>query len=94
MPRDKRAPRNSRIQGEGDYISGRRYQKDVEEFVRTHDTGKLARAAAPRSRAEERATASAERKGKARAKGRKKTRSSVTDSPRKAVTGPKRKRVS
>jgi hypothetical protein len=73
MPRDKRAPGNSRIQGEGDYISGRRYQKDVEEFVKTHDTEKLARSAAPKNRAEERAMAKAERKGKARAKGKKKS---------------------
>ena len=73
MPRDKRAPGNSRIQGEGDYISGRRYQKDVEEFVKTHDTEQLARAAAPKNRAEERAMAKAERKGKARAKGKKKS---------------------
>ena len=72
MPRDKRVTGNSRIQGEGDYISGRRYQKDVEEFVKTHDTEKLARAAAPKNRAEERAMAEAERKGKARAKGKKK----------------------
>ena len=73
MPRDKRAPGNSRIQGEGDYISGRRYQKDVEEFARTHDTEKLARAAAPKNRAEKLAMAKAERKGKARAKGKKKS---------------------
>jgi hypothetical protein len=72
MQRDKRAPGNSRIQGEGDYISGRRYQKDVEEFAKTHDTEKLARRAAPRNRAEKRAMAEAERKGKARAKGKKK----------------------
>jgi hypothetical protein len=71
QPRDKRAPGNFRIQGEGDYISGRRYQKDVEEFAKSHDTEKLARKAAPRSRAEKRAMAEAERKGKARAKGRK-----------------------
>jgi hypothetical protein len=69
--KDKRAPGNSRIQGEGDYISGRRYQKDVEEFARTHDTERLAREAAPRSEAERREMIEAEKKGKARAKGRK-----------------------
>ena len=71
MPRDKRAPGNSRIQGEGDYVSGRRYQKDQQEFVRTHDTEKLAREAAPKSAAEKREMAEAVRKGKARAKGKK-----------------------
>jgi hypothetical protein len=76
MPRrdnakDKRAPGNSRIQGEGDYISGHRYQKDAEEFARTHDTNKLAREAAPATDAEQREMNEAERKGKARAKGKK-----------------------
>ena len=76
MPRrdnvkDKRAPGNSRIQGEGDYISGHRYQKDAEEFARTHDTNKLARDAAPATDAEQREMLEAERKGKARAKGKK-----------------------
>ena len=74
MQRDKRAPGNFRIQGEGDYISGHRYQKDAEEFARTHNTEKLAREAAPKSAAERRAMAEAERKGKARAKRRKPAR--------------------
>lgn len=73
MPRDKRAPGNSRIQGEGDYVSGTRFQKEEEQFVRTHDTEKLAREAAPKSEAEQREMLQAEQKGKARAKGRKKT---------------------
>ena len=72
--KDKRAPGNSRIQGEGDYISGERYQKDVEEFARTHDTEKLAREAEPKSEAERQEMIEAERKGKARAKGRKPAR--------------------
>jgi hypothetical protein len=75
MPRrkgkDERAPDASGVQGEGDYISGRRYQKDVEEFTRTHDTEQLAREAEPKSEAERREMAEAEKKGKARAKGRK-----------------------
>lgn len=73
-PKDKRAPANSRVQGEGDYISGKRYQKDVEEFTRTHDTEKLAREAEPKSEAERQEMIEAERKGKARAKGRKPAR--------------------
>jgi hypothetical protein len=71
-PKDKRAPGNSRIQGED--ISGERYQKDVEEFARTHDTEKLAREAEPKSEAERQQMIEAERKGKARAKGRKPAR--------------------
>ena len=63
--KDKRAPGNSRIQGEGDYISGERYQKDAEEFARSHDVNKLAR------EAERREMVEAELKGKARAKGKK-----------------------
>jgi hypothetical protein len=74
--RDKKkpTPKNPGVQGEGDYISGRRYQKDVAEFARTHDTEKLAREAAPKSDAEKRDMLEAERKGKARAKGKKPTR--------------------
>lgn len=69
--KDKRAPGNSRIQGEGDYISGHRYQEDAEEFARTHDTEKLAREAEPTSEAERREMVEAELTGKDRAKGRK-----------------------
>jgi hypothetical protein len=70
----KPAPGTARVQGEGDYISGKRYQKDVQEFTRSHDTQKLAREAAPASGAEQREMLEAERKGKARAKGRKPAR--------------------
>ena len=72
--KDKRAPGNSRIQGEGDYISGERYQKDAEEFARTHDVNKLARDAEPKSEAERRELVEAEQAGKARAKGKKPAR--------------------
>jgi hypothetical protein len=72
VPRDKRAPGNSRIQGEGDYVSGERFQKDEERFVKTHDTEKLAREAEPKNEAEQRELLEAEQKGKARAKGRRK----------------------
>ena len=69
--KDKRAPGNSRIQGEGDYVSGERYQKDAQEFARTHDVNKLARDAEPKSEAERREMVEAELKGKERAKGKK-----------------------
>jgi hypothetical protein len=56
------------VQGEGDYVSARRYQKDAHEFAREHDTLQLARDAAPRSEAERQAMLKAERKGKSRAR--------------------------
>jgi len=62
------------IQGEGDYISGRRYQKAAKRFAEEHDTESLARAAAPRNETEQREMAEAEKKGKARARGGKSPR--------------------
>jgi hypothetical protein len=59
------------LQGEGDYVSGRRYQQDAAEFVQQHDTGRLARDAAPKNDAEAREMLEAEREGQAKAKGRK-----------------------
>lgn len=63
--------KGSRVQGEGDYRAARRHRRDVQEFVATSDTEKLARAAAPRSEAEQQQMLEAERQGRARAKGRK-----------------------
>ena len=62
------------VQGEGDYLSARRYQKEATRFARGHDTEELAREAAPKTDAEQREMREAERKGKARAKGRKPAR--------------------
>ena len=67
-------PKDPGVQGEGDYISGRRYQKDATRFAHEHDTEQLAREAAPESENEKREMIDAERKGKARAKGRKPAR--------------------
>jgi hypothetical protein len=69
--RDKDAPPRPGIQGEGDYISGRAYQKDAKQFAEQHDTEQLARDAAPKDEAERRELAEAEQQGKARAKGKK-----------------------
>ncbi len=69
--REKVVPSNPGIQGEGDYISGRAYQKDAKQFAEKHDTQQLAREAAPKDEAERLAMAEAERQGKARAKGKK-----------------------
>ena len=68
---DDKTPKDPGVQGEGDYISGRRYQKDATRFARQHDTQELARDAAPATDAEQRELLEAERKGKARAKGKK-----------------------
>ena len=68
---DEKDPKDPGVQGEGDYISGRRYQKNATRFARTHDTEELAREAAPESDAERREMLEAERTGKARAKGKK-----------------------
>jgi hypothetical protein len=64
-------PKDPGVQGEGDYISGRRYQKNATRFARQHDTEKLAREAAPESDAEQEEMLEAEDEGKARAKGKK-----------------------
>jgi hypothetical protein len=69
--RGKQVPSDPGIQGEGDYISGRAYQKDAEQFAKQHDTQQLAREAAPKNEAERLEMAEAERQGKARAKVRK-----------------------
>ena len=71
---DEKTPKDPGVQGEGDYISGRRYQKDATRFTQEHDTEKLAREAAPEDDAEQRELIEAEKKGKARAKGRKPAR--------------------
>jgi hypothetical protein len=63
MPKGK-----SKVQGEGDYESARRFNKASREFVETHDTGKLGRQARPRSEQEAKAMNKAEEKGKSRAK--------------------------
>jgi hypothetical protein len=68
---DEKDPKDPGVQGEGDYISGRRYQKDATRFAREHDTEELAREASPESDAEQKEMLEAEDKGKARAKGKK-----------------------
>lgn len=57
-----------RIQGEGDYESARRYQRDVERFVQTADIEGAARAAAPANAREAADMAAAEAAGRKRAK--------------------------
>jgi hypothetical protein len=42
----------SKVQGEGDYESARRFREDEERFLKTADVPDLARRAAPRSKEE------------------------------------------
>lgn len=60
---------DSKVQGEGDYASNRRYRKRTEDYVKSHDVEKVAKRAAPRSRAEAESMDAAEAAGKRRAKG-------------------------
>jgi len=56
--------------GEGDYEATRRYRKRTEKFMARNNIGKIARAAAPRTKAEVRELQEAEAVGRARANGR------------------------
>jgi hypothetical protein len=58
----------SPVQGEGDYVAGRRYRQSVETFVRTADIDQAARAAAPKNAREARALKEAEAVGRSRAR--------------------------
>ena len=64
--------RKSKIQGEGDYESARRYRRDVEEYVENADIDQAARDAEPDSPEEARELERAEEIGKSHAKGTKK----------------------
>ena len=67
MSKDRK---RSKVQGEGDYESARRYQRDVTRFVDEHDTEELAREAEPESEDQALEMQEAERKGRARSKAR------------------------
>ena len=58
----------SETHGEGDYEATRRYRKRTESFIAKHDVGKIARQAAPHSKAEAQELRRAEASGRARAK--------------------------
>jgi len=61
--------KGSKVQGEGDYEAARRYRKRTAAFLETNDVDKVAKRAAPRSRADAQGMAAAEAAGKKRAKG-------------------------
>jgi len=59
------------IQGEGDYESTRRYNKDTERFLKSADVTELARKAAPKSKEEAAELARAEELGRSHSAGAK-----------------------
>jgi len=62
-------PKESKVQGEGDYEAARRYRKRTSEFLENNDVEKAAVRAKPGSPAEAEEMAAAEAAGKKRAKG-------------------------
>src|SRR5438552_8078748 len=61
--------------GEGSYSGTRQYDKGLKEHLQTHDIGREARDAAPRSPAESKEMSEAERIGRSRARGSSSSRS-------------------
>jgi hypothetical protein len=57
-----------KVQGEGDYESARRYDKDVKRYVETADIDQAAHDAAPKNSEEAAEMQAAEQAGRARAK--------------------------
>jgi formate-dependent nitrite reductase cytochrome c552 subunit len=55
---------DANIQGEGDYAADRRYRERTDHFLKTADVEEVARAAAPKSKAEAREMAAAEQEGR------------------------------
>ena len=56
------------VQGEGDYESARKYNKDAKEFAQSGKVHEAARAAKPENEQQARAMEQAEQAGKSRAK--------------------------
>lgn len=60
----------SRVQGEGDYASAKKYNEQARAYAQSGKAEKAARDAAPRNAQEEEAMRKAEAEGRAHAKGR------------------------
>ena len=69
MSTERQPVETAAVQGEGDYQSARRYERDVKEFVAQGDVSTAARSAAPRNLREEKELIAAEAAGLARSKG-------------------------
>ena len=61
-------PQRDRVQGEGNYDAARQFDEAERKFVESGKVEAAARAAAPRSEAEQQEMLDAERKGRSRAK--------------------------
>jgi hypothetical protein len=68
MMMKKRRNIERHVQGEGDYVSGRRYRRHLKEYLERADVEAEARAAAPETAEEARELLEAEREGRERAK--------------------------
>jgi hypothetical protein len=66
--KNDRARDNDEVQGEGDYKSARNFNEAERKFVASGRVPPAARAAAPKSEAEQQEMLAAEREGKRRAK--------------------------
>jgi hypothetical protein len=62
-------PTDKAVQGEGDYVAGKRYQNAVRNFTKTANVDKAARDAAPQSDKEAKEMNRAEQAGASRSKG-------------------------
>ena len=67
-PNDPSQGKSPNVQGEGDYESARKYNKDTKEFVESGQVDEAAKAARPENEQQARAMEEAEKAGKARAK--------------------------
>jgi len=66
-PADK--AKSGQVQGEGDYVAGRRFDKSQREFVQSGQVDEGARQARPEDPAQAAEMEEAERKGKSHSKG-------------------------
>jgi hypothetical protein len=66
-PADK--AKSGTVQGEGDYVAGRRFDKAQGDFVKSGKAEQAARRASPSNAAEASEIAKAEQKGRAHSKG-------------------------
>ncbi|MBV9697151.1 MAG: hypothetical protein JO005_09520 [Gammaproteobacteria bacterium] len=66
---DSGAQKRDEVQGEGDYESARRYDRDVKKYLENADVERAARDAEPRTEAEAEELEAAEDEGRRHARG-------------------------
>lgn len=74
-------PTNPGVQGEGDYVSGRKYQEQARAFAESGKVKEAAEKAAPRDQQEQDELLRAEAEGRAHAKGKSGPEKSAERSP-------------